>query len=228
MKLFILSVISLTFVVYSCKKVEGDTFNFHYDYYPLEEGTFVVYEAMDIAHDRQALIQSDTNRYYLRTVIGESFVDNSGSEAHKFFRYEKLSLDDEWELKDVWTTRLYGQRIELVEENDRVVKLVFPCNEEKLWDINAYNIYDKISASYPPELLHKPGVFGTFVLNSTIRVDVDKDFNLVKDINMFEVYAKGVGLVQKHFKQNRIQNFDTLNIDYGRETHYRMIDFGRQ
>ncbi len=229
MKNLVYIAFALSLVLWACKEDNTSLPAFHHDYYPLEQGTFVVYEAMEIAHDKQALIQRDTTRFYLKTVIGEPIVDNSGNEAYKFYRFTKQNMNDlAWTLRDVWTVRRYEQRIELVEENLRIVKLVFPPNRTKIWDINAYNTEDEIRATYTPDLIHQPRTVGTFNLDSTIHVNIAKDFNLVKDVNMYEVYAKGIGLVHKHFKNNRINNFDTLNIDYGREIHYKMIDFGKE
>jgi len=49
---------------------------------------------------------------------------------------------------------------------------------------------------------------------------------LVDHRKKFEVYAKGVGLIYKFYKDNDILNFDTLNIRFGREIHFRVIDYG--
>lgn len=213
-------------VLLSCKKDNSGLPDFHYDYYPLEEGTFVVYEAMEVAHDIQALVARDTSRYYLKTVIGEKIIDNSGQEAHKFFRYVKDSLADDWTLQDVWTTRRHEQRIELVDENVRLVKLVFPPNKTKLWDVNAYNTREKLMARYNPDLIHTPRTISNFVLDSTVHVDEQDFFSLVDHRRKYEVYAKNIGLVYKMYKDNAISNFDTLQIRIGREIHYKMIDFG--
>jgi hypothetical protein len=214
------------FVLISCKRDNGGIPEFHYDYYPLEEGTFVVYEAMEVAHDIQALVASDTNRFYLKTVIGDTVVDNSGNEAFKFFRYAKENLEDDWVLQDVWTTRRHEQRIELVEENVRFVKLVFSPSKTKLWDVNAYNNNSKLEARYHPDLLHAPKIISTFSLDSTIQVEEQDFFSLVDHRRKYEIYAKDIGLVYKFYKDNSINNFDTLNIRIGREIHYKMIDFG--
>lgn len=220
--LLFLSLIALV----SCKKGNSSAPNFHFDYFPLEEGTFVVYDAMEIAHDIQALVKSDTTRFYLKTVIGEQIVDDNGMAAHKFLRYTKTNLSDEWTLKDVWTTRVQNERAELVEENSRVVKLVFPPNRSKLWDINAYNTENRLMARYNPSLIHVPFTISNFNLDSTIQVEQEDFFSLVDHRRKYEVYAKNVGLVYRWHKDNFINNFDTLNIRYGKEIHYRMIDFG--
>lgn len=210
----------------ACKKDNSGNPKFHFDYYPLEEGSFVVYEAMEIAHDIQALVARDTNRFYLKTVIGETLIDNSGNEAHKFYRYVKNNTTDSWVLKDVWTTRVNEQRMELVDENVRLVKLVFPPNKSKLWDVNAYNTRARLVARYHPDLIHVPISISNKALDSTIQVEEQDFFSLVDHRRKYEIYAKNVGLVYKFYKDNDINNFDTLNIRFGREIHYKMIDFG--
>ena len=212
----------------ACKKGNSDIPNFHYDYYPLEEGTFVVYDAMEIRHDIQALVARDTNRFFLKTVIGEAIIDNSGSVAHKFFRYKRNSMSENWVLEDVWTTRLHEQRIELVEENERIVKLVFAPAKNKAWDINAYNTKNRLVARYNPERIHVPFSVSDYGLDSTVQVEIQDFFSLVDHRRKYEVYAKGIGLVYRFYKDNTIMNFDTLNIRNGREIHYRMIDYGKE
>jgi hypothetical protein len=210
----------------SCEKDNVTEIDFHYEYYPLSQGTFVVYEAMEIAHDIQALNSSDTNVFYLKTVLGPSILDNSGSDAHEFYRFKKSNWDDDWTLSDVWTVKKSDYRIELVEENERIVKLVFPTNKSKLWDVNAYNTKPRLLARYHPDLIHSPKSISNIDLDSTIQVEEQDFFSLVDHRRKYEIYAKNIGLVYKFYKDNDINNFDTLNIRYGREIHYKMIDFG--
>jgi hypothetical protein len=218
----------------ACKKeTTSDSINFHADYYPLETGRFVIYEAMEIQHDDQAIILSDTNKFFLKTVIGEEIEDLMGDQAHKFYRYTRTNENDPWVIKDVWTTKLKSNRVELVEENERIVKLVFAPTPDKEWDMNAYNAEDKMLVRYDETSLHKsytstPSNFPATSLDSTIRVNQQNFFSLVDDRKKYEIYAKGIGLVHKFYKNNSINNFDTLNIRQGREIHYRLIEFGKE
>lgn len=228
MKCFKLTVLSflLTGTFVACKKDNVPEPKFHYDYYPLQTGRFVVYDAMEISHDVQALIQHDTTRFFLKTVIGEEIEDLEGDRAFKFYRFWKTNEDDAWEIKDVWTTKLKQLRIELVEENQRMVKLVFAPTKDKEWNINAYNTDAPLKAKYDEASLHTArNIFG-IQFDSTIRVNQQDFFSLVDHRKKFEVYAKGVGLIHKSFKDNDILNFDTLNIRKGTEIHYTVIDFG--
>lgn len=219
-------VLILAGIFISCKKDNAPEPKFHFDYYPLQTGRFVIYNAMEISHDDQALIQHDTTLFFLKTVIGEEIVDLEGDVAFKFFRFWKTEEDAEWVIKDVWTTKLKQLRIELVEENQRLVKLVFAPSADKTWDINAYNTDPRLEANYDASSLHAARSIGGIQFDSTLRVNQQDFFSLVDHRKKFEIYAKGVGLVYKFYKDNDILNFDTLDIRKGTEIHYRVIDFG--
>lgn len=212
----------------SCKKDESPNPEFHFNYYPLETGRFVVYEAMEISHDVQALIQHDTNRFLLKTVVGEQILDLEGDIAFKFYRYWKINPEDEWVIKDVWTTKRKAFRIELVEENKRMVKLVFAPTPEKVWDINAFNMDAALNARYDASSLHYQRTINNLNFDSTLRVNQQDFFSLVDHRKKYEIYAKGVGLIYKFYKDNDILNFDTLNIRRGNEIHYSVVDFGQE
>ena len=210
----------------SCKKDDSPNPEFHFDYYPLETGRFVVYNAMEIRHDIQALIPRDTNKYLLKTVIGENIIDLEGDSAFVFYRYWKINPEDEWVIKDVWTTKLKDRRAELVEENQRIIKLVFAPTADKIWNLNALNADPNMNVRYAAESLHKSHNINGLSFDSTIRVNQRDFFSLVDHRKQYEIYAKGVGLVYKFYKNNDILNFDTLNIRFGHEIHYSVIDFG--
>jgi hypothetical protein len=71
----------------SCKKDnKNPPFLLHSDYSPLEEGRYVIYEAIEIIHDDDAL-QHDTLKYWLKTSIGKIYLDNGGRSAREFLRY---------------------------------------------------------------------------------------------------------------------------------------------
>jgi hypothetical protein len=54
------------------------------------------------------------------------------------------------------------------------------------------------------------------------------ELNLVRHDLQFDVYAKHVGLVRKYYKDLTISNFDSLNIQKGKELFYTCIGFGVQ
>lgn len=216
----------LCFSLLSCKKGDSNPVDFYYDYYPTNEGHYLIYDVLEASHDFQSTTQHDTSIYQLKIVIGDTLIDLENEIAHYFYRYTRTSSAQAWSLKDVWTTKISGNRAELVEENQRTIKLVFAPTADKLWNANAFNTFPELDCYY--ENLHKQQQIGLFTFDSTITVEQDNFFSLIDHRRKFEVYAKGVGLVKKVFKDHEIMNFDTLDVRKGKEIHYNLIEFGNE
>lgn len=214
------------FVLYSCKKDEPLPIDyFHYEYAGHTKGRFVVYDVLEVYHDVSQTIQHDSSKYQLKTVIGDTVIDNEGRLARKFLRYTRDLESDPWVLKDIWTSVIADFRFEVVEENQRVIKLVFKPTIDKTWDANAFNPYASFDSYY--ENLHKSYSYNGHNFDSTLTVEHENELNLIEYKRKFEIYAKGFGLVRKHFKDLKINNFDSLNISSGMEMimNYRSSGF---
>jgi hypothetical protein len=213
--------IGLIFV--SCKKNE-DEVDFHLAYYPMENGRFVEYDVVEIYHDENSGIH-DTSNYRLKTVIGDTIIDNTGRVARKIYRYIFNEQTNKYEVKDLWTGLIDQYRFELVEENQRLIKLVFSPTLSKEWDMNAFNSFEPIYAYY--DNIHKPLSYGNLDFDSTITVVEEIiDANLIEYRRKIEVYAKNVGLVSKYYKDLTIKDFDTLKVQRGNELFYTVVGFG--
>lgn len=210
----------------SCKK-QANTPEFHYDYFDLTPGRYIDYDVMEITHNEELEIH-DTSIYQLRTLIGDTIIDNEGRIARKFIRYTRPDSGSSWMLTDIWTTIIDHNRAELVEENQRVIKLVFAPTLSKEWNPNAFNIYPEQAFFY--RNIHDSYSVGSLDFDSTLYVVQEEmeEPNLVEHKQQFEIYAKGVGLVRKYYKDLQIQNFDTLDILNGKELFYSCFAYGIQ
>jgi hypothetical protein len=224
MRLVYFLALSCLFLITACKKDKNnDSFQFHTDYFPIVEGQYIIYEATEMKHDDDAL-QHDTLRYWLKTKIGQIYFDNQGRVAREFLRYSSNDLGMTWQFEDVWTTILANNRLELVEENERIVKLVFAPTLAKEWDANVFNTKDKQNVSYSS--IHESFSVNGNIFDSTVTVDQANFLSLVDLRRQNEVYAKGIGLVSKYYKDLTIEDFDTLNVKKGKELYYNCISFG--
>jgi len=222
---FGLLLLGLTFVT-SCKK-DNDPPKFHYEYFDLTPGRYIDYDVMEVEHDITLAVEHDTDRYQLRTYIGDTIIDNEGRVARKFIRYKRPDASSPWVFSDVWTTIISGNRAELVEENQRMIKLVFAPTLSKEWNINAFNMNSEVLAYYRD--IHESQSIGALNFDSTLVVEiVNEEPNFIAYKRKFEVYAKHVGLVYKHYKDLSIVSFDTLNVTKGTESYYRCIGYGFQ
>ena len=219
------SLILAVTVLFSCGKDNSNVdLNSYESYFPMDFGTYVDYEVVEIQHDINAEITNDTLFYYLRTVIGDTVTDNEGRLARKFIRKKRNELSDPWVISDVWTALVNDIRVEVTEENKRKVWLILPPLNSSFWDLNAFNVDDPIFCTY--DGLHENSSINNISFDSVLTVEQEDVLNLVSFRRKYEQYANNVGLVKKYYKDLNIFNFDTLNIQFGTELIYKCIDFG--
>lgn len=196
----------------------------HTNYFGLTPGRYIIYDVSEIRHDVTLIPQHDTTTYQLKTYIGDEIIDNEGRKVREFKRFKRNSTSDSWELTDVWTTVIENNKAELVEENQRVIKLVFAPTVDKKWNPNAYNTMDSMKYYYP--IIHKPYTINNLSFDSTLMAKRNDYYTLIDYEIYTERYATNVGLIEKVSKNLTISNFDTLNIKKGTETHYKCVKYG--
>ncbi|CAG5077881.1 hypothetical protein [Parvicella tangerina] len=198
-----------------CKKSDNQPAKMYYNYFPTEIGVWTEYEVREIIHN--ANVGSDTSYYFLKEVVAEEFIDNQGRVTFRIERFKKDSLNEEYTISDVWYSNLTNTTAEKVEENIRFVKLVFPVNENKSWDGNAYNT--DIEWDYEYDSLHVERSYNNLIFDSTIKVQQVDNVNPIQKQLAYEVYANYIGLIRKSYVN--IENGD------GREIEMTIIDYGR-
>lgn len=206
-------------ILSACKKSEEAPY-FGYEYFGLTEGRFVEYDVMEISHD----VSSDTLRYILKTVVGEDIIDNEGRTAKKVYRYAY-----DWETEEllderVWTSIIDQGRGEVVEENQRKIRMIFAISIDKVWDVNAFNPEEEQEVSYE-EINNSYNING-FAIDSSVQVEYEDFLTLVDYRRKYEVYGKNIGLIHRSFKDLDISNFDTTDIQNGSEVHYTLRNYG--
>ena len=211
-------------ILLSCKKDIPQPYNSYDTYFGLIKGNYVLYEVVEITHDENAFVQHDTLRYQLKTLIGDTLYDNSGRIANRFFRSKRPNANAPWSITDVWTTIIADNKAELVEENQRIVKLIFPFSKQMTWNSNQFNPNAANACFYSS--IDYSGSIGSFVFDHLAQVEQADERNLVVYKRQFEVYAENIGLVRKYYKDLNIANFDTLNIKSGKELFMEVIGYG--
>lgn len=222
-KLLLIPMLMATFIFSSCKK-DKPNLDFQTEYFGLEEGRFVEYDVTYMFHD-SLLGKHDTIHYQLRTLVEDTVIDNVGRVARKFYRYQRKDASKPWLVKDLWTAIIEGDRAELVEENQRLIKLVFIPTEDKEWNINAFNNLGDMSAHYSG--LNKAQTINGMDFASTVTVEQEDYKTLIDTRRKYEVYAKGVGMVYKYYKNLNFKFGSTKPIK-GEEYYYSVINYGVQ
>jgi len=219
---WIFSVFVVALILSGCKKQSTEV-HMHLDYFDLTPGRFIIYNVTEITHNNSA--SHDTLIYQLKTVIGDTIHDNENRIARKYLRYKRNSSSDPWVIKDVWTAIIADYKAELVEENQRIIKMVFAPTLAKEWNAHVYTTLAEQETYY--EEIHQPYQVGNLSFDSTVTVMQENDPpNLIAYKSKYEIYAKGIGMVKKRFVDLNINNFDVTNINSGKELYMNAVSFG--
>ncbi|RMG82178.1 MAG: hypothetical protein D6714_11760 [Bacteroidetes bacterium] len=206
----ILCLVCLIGFVFSCKKT-ADPFQISdpgYDYFPLEIGKFIEYEVDSTVFSLffdSVFIQTKT---LAREEIVDTLRDNTGQLWYKVERYERPDEASPWTVRKVFTmSRTEGQAFRM-EDNLKLMPLVFPVRENKSWNGNIFiDTRQEIPVrGEPVTLFHQwsshrmkqvgePDTLGGFQFNETLTVSAQNSASNTLEMRRWtEKYAKGVGL----------------------------------
>jgi len=205
----------------SCLKQINEQPDFYYEYFPVDLGSWLEYEVVDITHTS---FGSDTMKYFLKEIKANEFIDNEGEVSQRIERFWKFDISDQYVIKDVWYTKRTITTAENVEENNRYTKLIFPIKFGAYWDGNAYNSFNEWEYEY--DSIHEPYMLNATLFDSTLKVIQRDNYNAVEYENCHEVYAKDVGLIYKKYIDLSINLYNILDINEGVELEMKLINFG--
>jgi hypothetical protein len=205
----------------SCKKTTVVVVDLGYDYFPVEIGRYVVYDVDSIFIDEPVDI-ADTFYYQIKEVIAGEYIDNQGDLAQRIERFRRTSDTLPWVIKDVWASNRLPQSGQRVEENVRIIRMIFPVKDGMFWDANALNIEQERPLTYAE--YNVPRVINGMAFDKTTMVVTTLEPNFVDTIIDTEIRAKNVGLVFKKLVETNTQIDGTTGfkltmtvVEYGQE-----------
>jgi len=176
--------------------LEPNTSEFGYEYYPTEIGDYRIYYTVGIRYNLDGSI--DTTKYLVKEVAEELITYVDGTNRLVLGRYSTDIGSSEWKKDSLWSVWIDNTKVVVSEANIDFIKLVFPVEESKEWDGNAFNSDD--DEFYKIEDFEKPYSYDTLSYNKTLIV-VHEDFidpaKITKDNYRIEVFASGIGLIHK-------------------------------
>lgn len=180
--------------MFSCNEAkEIEPTSLGYDFYPIAIGQYRIYEVEEIEYK---LIGFDTSYYQLRETIFDSLL--SGDQTKYLIRRDKrdTALED-WETDSVWSVTQTSNYLSVTENNVPFMKLTFPVQLGREWNGNSLNT--RFETTYYYEELFE-ALIDTITVADHIRLIIeDVAQNIVSQDERSEVYARGIGLVQKDY-----------------------------
>lgn len=193
--------IGILLIIASCKKDDPVKVDVGYGYFPAEVGSWIIYDVDSTEWDDfnyPAASEVIPHRYQIKEVIESIFTDAEGREALRWVRYKRDTVTDPWVIKDVWMANKTASTVEMVEENERFVRLIFPVSLSKFWNGNSTNMQDEWDYQYTEVDAAK--TVGGLSFDSTLTV-TQIEYDDCLNLYMFEeYYAKNVGLIYKKAK----------------------------
>ncbi len=197
-----LSIIFFLVVFLSCKKDNSvpEKIDLGYNYFPIKIGQSLVYDVDSVAYLQPS---GDTiiEKFRIKESIESLYKDNQNRDTYKLVRYKKkyqvgVSYDQmDWILQDVWSVNLTTKTVEINEENQRFIKLIFPVEKNSTWNGNAQNSIGEWEYKYTD--VHQPLSLNGLQYDSTLTVTQYKESTAIYYKNYTEQYAKGVGMIYK-------------------------------
>lgn len=199
-------------------------------YYPLEIGQWTEFDVDSIVYnDFFDPPRIDSSSCIIRFELTDTFRDNSESLNYILTRYWKPVDSAEYLVDVVWRVQDLGSSIQQVEENQRIVKMVFPLKTTTSWKANSFfyieEDYDYMKKAWDFQVsgLHSAQSFSGNTFDSVLTVEMI-DSNLIEKNIYLESYAKNTGLVYRHNVHLEKQNIDG-NWENGFDIEFRLRDF---
>jgi hypothetical protein len=212
-KLLIIGTVVVAFLT-SCKKeiIPNDDIELGKAYFPITKDYTIEY-AIDSIIYNDFNKSTDTFSMQFKDVIGELFYDNEGRESYVVNRFRRQDDTYTWEDMMTYYATKTNFKVEVVENNLRMIKLVFPVKLKTAWAGNIYipaQIDDALNWlwkwNYSYTSINQPFNTGKASFSNTIVViGINDSINnpeqfpnsIANKRYSKEVYAKNVGLIYR-------------------------------
>lgn len=190
------------------------------DYAPLTVGKYVTYSLDSLVYINFGA--TEAHRFYeVKYLTADSLTDLLGRKAFRIVRYRRTLPSGTFTPDNTFLAVNTGTSFEFTENNLRYLKLTQPIKNDRTWKGNSAIDVTSVGTDlqyladwdYTYKDVEQPKKIGTYNLTNTITVNqIDEAVNLPvipagqpnqtniasKDFSK-EIYAKGIGLVQREF-----------------------------
>lgn len=191
-----------------------------WDFFPIDLGYARTYEVQRISYIGSTI---DTSVYQLREQVYDSIVENGVTLVYLLERSKRFPDQSDFTTDSIWPLRRNERYLSVNENGNHLIKLVFPITDGREWDGN--RLMNRSLAKYEYRLNFLNPLEGNYDFLSAdldlVWVQIsDIPRNIVSQNQQYEVYAKGVGLIEK---KSVVLEFCTVNCDSTGQINRGMI-----
>jgi len=169
----------------------------------------------------------DTARLRVRETLVERFVAPDGTETYRGERWDRRFPDGEWRFRQTFSMSRSNLRATRNEDNLSFTKMVFPPTEGKRWDGHTafddsrefvvgsefVSIYQGWNYNYVSTDNGIAAGSAALAYEGAVLVEQDSTNNLITQSIAYEIYAPGIGLVERFIDARRTQCRACCNLD---------------
>lgn len=187
----------LAIAILSCDSGDEVTVQGSKEYFPLRTGAYYIY---DVTETLYTLGQAETFNYEIKMEVVDSVPDFEGDYRYIIFRSRKNEGENDFSYIDTWSARVNSREVVVNEENVSFLKLKTPVKQGDQWNGNTYNAM--FEEFYKAKEVDVPKMVAGITFDDCIVVEQknNEDFIVALD-QRTEIYAHGVGLVEKQVKK---------------------------
>ena len=203
--------LSIGVVFFACERVLDTVAPVTYEYFPLETGKYKIYQIDSTVYDEYNCTVQTTS-YQVKELTGTTGTDGEGDLYYRVEQYVRTDSTQPWVLSSIGSEKIEDNQLQRVENNQRIIKMVFPVIENKTWDGIVFIRRDTLVPirggsidmfkDWDDFTYEKVG--GTFLDTASNKIytdavqilQADKTNNIERRYSK-EVYAKNIGLVYK-------------------------------
>lgn len=164
-----------------------------YEFYPIKTGQYRIYEVEEVDFK---ITGFDTLTYQLRETIYDS-IESIDQVTYLIRRDTRNTQADEWQSVAVWSVTQVRTYLSVTENGMPYMKLTFPVDVGNEWNGNSLNSDSEQTYYYQSV---EQSLIDTIATEDHIRVVIEDIVPNVTGVDLRnEVYAKGIGLVEKDY-----------------------------
>jgi len=190
------------------------------DYFPVVLSTYRTYAVADSSWTNGVLTVSN---YQFRERVSEQFTDAAGQPAYRLVRSRRVSASASWVDDSVLVVQKLPRAVLLTRNNLRTVELIYPLQAGKAWNATAFTVNTQ-ATGVPDSITNLTRAYGATVGTpyttrpvggqggqryeaTALTYDTlpaqppatvgTPDVNVYYQRGLQQVYAQGVGLVQR-------------------------------
>jgi hypothetical protein len=217
----------LCFFLAACsEEFESPNPELGHDYQPLVVGNFWIYQVEETIYYGEN--DSEDSNFFYRDLVRSSYLNAENEVVYIVARFKSPDRMD-WSFELEYSMVYRDQALLRTVQNTPLVALVFPPEQGKVWNGKIYQVegndefeIEQVGTSSIPG-------FETVEIVKVRQEELDDNIT-IRDMR-YEVFGKGIGLVEKY---DEVLTYCSRNdclgdqlIDGGSKTHLTLVEYGQ-